>query len=66
MSLIITLRNVSDLAPVSDYEYKVLVGDGGLQSRLVESGMVRGHTRTDGWIALIERLLKSRQVGESA
>lgn len=34
MSLIVVLTNKSNLAPVSDYNYEVLVGDGTVESSL--------------------------------
>lgn len=59
MSLIIVLTNVSNLAPVSDYKYAVLVGDGTIEkSQTLAAGMVRGHARHDGWQTLVRRLLE--------
>ena len=58
MSLIVIVRNVSELAPVSDYDYKVLVGDGTPErSKTLAMGQVKGHTREDGWQVLIEKVL---------
>lgn len=57
MALIVVLRNLSSLAPVSDYAYEVLVGDGGPTSRTITEGVVKGHRRDDGWRALVQRLL---------
>jgi len=61
MALIVVLQNISELAPVSDYTYQVLVGDGGPRSKHIESGMVLGHTRADGWDVLVGKLLSSRR-----
>ena len=61
MSLIIVLQNVSDLAPVSDYRYRVLVGDGGPRSRVLETGTVTNHIRAEGWDALLRQLLLQRK-----
>ena len=61
MSLIVVLRNVSKLAPVSDYEYQVLIGDGSPDSRLMETGKVFNHVRANGWDQLI-RLFVSHRV----
>jgi hypothetical protein len=60
MSLIVVLRNTSDLAPFSDYEYKVLVGDGGPDSKVLETGVVRGHYRDDGWEELMKKFMRER------
>lgn len=58
MSLIVTIRNISELAPISDYEYKVLVGDGTPErSNLIASGKIKAHVRTAGWKALVRRVL---------
>lgn len=57
MSLILVIRNVSSLADISDYEYKVLVGDGGPLSNVLASGTIKGHPRQDGWQKLVTRLL---------
>ena len=65
MSLIITLQNVSELAPISDYYYQVLVGDGGPRSRVLESGMVKSHHRSNGWEALVRLWLHSREKGST-
>ena len=50
--LVITFHNLSDGQPVSDYEYSVYIN-----RRLIETGIVSGHTRAEGWRELIERLL---------
>lgn len=62
MALIIALVNKSNLAPVSDYIYEVLIGDGTPErSRVIERGRVSGHTRADGWEVLVRKLLDERQ-----
>lgn len=61
MSLIIVMRNVSDLAPTSDYNYEVLVGDGGPTSAVLEKGVVKGHVRKHGWKVLVEKMLKEER-----
>ena len=61
MALVVILQNVSHLAPVSDYRYTVLVGDGtDTGSVTIEEGEVREHTRTDGWTVLVSKLLSQR------
>jgi hypothetical protein len=49
--LIVTLLNISLLSDVSDYDYEVRVNE-----RLLESGIIRGHRRSDGWRALVARV----------
>ena len=59
MSLIIVLQNISKLAPTSDYKYEVMVGDGtSLGSRTLECGTIEGHMRSDGWRALLQKLIE--------
>ena len=59
MSLIIVLTNKSNLAPVSDYKYQVLVGDGTPEgSHTIAAGVVKGHRRDEGWKKLVEMLLE--------
>lgn len=61
MALIVVFVNKSELAPVSDYNYQVLVGDGtAFNSRIVEQGRVTGHVRAEGWDKLVELMLKQR------
>ena len=55
MSLIIVLRNISKLAPISDYEYTVLINE-----TVIEKGIVKRRTRADGWPAFAEKLLEQR------
>lgn len=58
MALIIVFTNVSHLAPVSDYNYEVLVGDGTPErSQTIVSGKIHGHERDKGWAELVKRLL---------
>ena len=59
--LAITFRNLSNLAEISDYEYRVLVTAGD-ELRIVETGCVRGHARSDGWEQLVRRLLDTREI----
>jgi hypothetical protein len=59
MSLIIVLRNISSLAPVSDYEYQVMVGDGTPErSKTIANGTITGHRRADGWQELVQQMLR--------
>ena len=60
--LAITFRNLSNLAEISDYEYRVLVTGGDDQLRIVETGVVRGHARAEGWEQLVRRLLDTREI----
>ena len=58
MALIIVLTNQSALAPISDYNYEVLVGDGSpARSKTLASGAIRGYQRSAGWQALVQQLL---------
>jgi hypothetical protein len=60
MALIIILQNVSNLAPVSDYNVRVLVGDGTVErSTVLYAGEVKGHARDDGWKALVRAFMDS-------
>lgn len=65
MSLILIIRNVSELADISDYEYTAAVTTintltGEVGERVIERGDVKGHPRVDGWAALVQRLLDQR------
>lgn len=51
MSLIIGLRNISSLAEVSDYEARIFIN----QHQIAGPFLVEGHTRSDGWEALVKR-----------
>lgn len=64
MSLTINLRNISwkpgKPAPkVCDYQYEVFVN-----TRCIESGIVRNHKRAEGWDSLVLALATSRDVRE--
>jgi (p)ppGpp synthase/HD superfamily hydrolase len=56
MSLILVIRNVTKLTPVSDYTYEVFINE-----RVIASGTVIGHTRDEGWEALVRKLLAQRE-----
>jgi len=59
MALIVVIQNISELAPVSDYRFEVLVGDGtDANSKVITSGKVFGHTRSDGWRQLVSQVLQ--------
>ena len=58
--LVLEISNQSQLAPVSDYEVKVWVGN-----RLVAQGTVTGHARVDGWRKLVSRIVNGSQVKDS-
>ena len=61
MALILALVNKSNLAPVSDYTYEVLIGDGGVNSKCIAQGTIKGHTRSDGWQVLVQKLLEDNK-----
>lgn len=54
--LVVTFRNLSDMAPVSDYEYEVWVTTTDGHKKVLEAGTITGHTRADGWRVLLQRL----------
>lgn len=60
MSLIIVLRNISNLASISDYEYTVLVNE-----KVLERGKVAGHKRSDGWQKLVKQFATRRTPDEN-
>ena len=58
MALIIVFTNQSHLAPISDYTYEVLVGDGTpARSQSLACGTIKAHERARGWQALVQLLL---------
>jgi len=54
--LIIEIVNKSNLAEVSDYEYRVRVNQ-----REITTGKVKGHIRKDGWIPLVQMILEKEK-----
>lgn len=63
MALMVILTNRSNLAPVSDYCYEVLVGDGTPEnSKTICLGIVAQHVRADGWQELVSRVLQQNPV----
>lgn len=58
MALIIVFQNKSNLAPVSDYDVQVLVGDGTVErSQELYRGRVEGHERSKGWQMLLQQFV---------
>jgi hypothetical protein len=57
VSLIIAVHNLSNLAPVSDYRVEVYIS----RTKIAE-GIVRGHTRDDGWRELLRKIIDSPDV----
>ena len=57
--LTLYIHNISKCAPVSDYEYVVMVN-----AEKIAEGKVYSHHRADGWKKLVEKILKSESVGE--
>ncbi len=53
MALILAFRNTTALAPISDYEAGVYIND----HLIAGPFTVTGHPRSDGWAALVQRLL---------
>ena len=59
MALIVVFVNKSNLEPVSDYDVHVMIGDGTPKgSRTIYRGEVTEHTRSDGWLELVAKLVK--------
>ena len=56
--LLLKVRNTSDLAPLSDYEYEVLIN-----TTVIASGKVR-HRRANGWRALVAAIAVGREEGQ--
>lgn len=67
MALIVVLQNKSNLADISDYDAKVLIGDGtAARSACIYEAEVKGHRRNDGWQALVMQLIEESLLpGES-
>lgn len=62
MSLILVFHNDQphDSGPLvedASYDVRVLVGDGGPNSRTIAQGRVEHHLRSAGWKALVRRFL---------
>jgi hypothetical protein len=57
VSLIVAVHNLSNLAPVSDYRVEVYIS----RTKIAE-GIVRGHTRDDGWRELLRKIIDSPDV----
>ncbi|RLI66090.1 MAG: hypothetical protein DRO67_01670 [Candidatus Asgardarchaeum californiense] len=55
----IQIVNKSSLAPVSDYEYRVMINN-----CEIAGGKVDGHSRKDGWISLVEMILEQEKEKE--
>ena len=51
MALVIAMRNVSELAPVSNYEIDVYINE----HRIAGPFRLEGHRREDGWQALVKQ-----------
>lgn len=58
MALIVVFVNKSGLAPVSDYDVEVLVGDGTPErSKTLYRGRIEGHKRDKGWQMLVQQFV---------
>ena len=58
--LVLTFRNISEMAPVSDYEYEVWVTRTDGSKHVIKSGLITKHKRADGWEKLVRRVLAKR------
>ena len=56
--LVITFRNISALAPVSNYDYEVWVTKVNGDKHVITSGVLRAHRRSDGWQELVGKMLE--------
>jgi len=52
MSLTLLIRNISELADISNYSYSVWVNE-----RIIAHGTIEGHKRSDGWKPLVKRVV---------
>ena len=59
--LILEISNISQLAPISDYEVKVWVNN-----RLIAQGVVEGHERAAGWRKLLSRIANGSQIKDES
>lgn len=58
MSLVVIVQNISQLAPISDYNYEVLVGDGTrARSKVLATGTIKRHDRAQDWTALVQKVV---------
>jgi len=59
--LTVQIHNLSgdDMEHIADYEYKVLVN-----SHVIADGLMCGHQRNLGWIALLQRLMDKEVMKE--
>jgi hypothetical protein len=57
MALVIAFRNISELAPTSDYEVTVFVN----QTQIAGPYVVKEHVRDDGWLELVKKFVKEQE-----
>lgn len=63
MALILVFVNKSNLADTSDYDVRVLIGDGTPErSHTIHTQRVEGHRRADGWQMLVQKFLSHAPV----
>jgi hypothetical protein len=55
--LIVKIQNITNLSPVSDYRYEVLVN-----LEVIAGGEVKGHVRAEGWAELVRRVIEPHLV----
>lgn len=66
MALIVIFTNKSQLADISDYNVRVLVGDGTPErSKTLFAGTIEGHRRDDGWAQLVKQFIDTYLNGDS-
>lgn len=62
--LVLEIRNISQMANISDYEYEVWVTTIRGTKKIIAKGTIEKHIRSDGWKQLVRRILdESKEVG---
>src|SRR5690242_17162870 len=54
MALVVIAQNISELAPVSDYDVSVWINE-----RVIWRGKVTGHVRDEGWAELMRKIAEA-------
>ena len=55
--LVITFQNISELAEVSSYKYEVWVTLKTGEKKIICTGHIGEHKRSDGWKSLVRQML---------
>lgn len=54
--LIVKVKNISDLSPISDYRYSVFVNE-----EKIKEGIIKNHNREEGWRKLIQKIAEENE-----